>query len=103
MVDLCSHLGKRNREFDHAFMGGRGKGVGKGRLGCRKVGAGELVRGFMVPGPWGSQALGHPGTAGSSMKAENGVECVAQASQEKGGRREGSSSPMGRVLGLVVV
>ena len=25
------------------------------------------------PGPWGSQTLGHPGTAGSFRRAENGV------------------------------
>lgn len=49
-------------------------GVGKLGLGYGKDGA---VLGVPRPairlGPWGSQALGHPGAAGSRRRAENRV------------------------------
>ena len=49
-------------------------GMGKYSLRCRKAIAGfRIPRPAMRPGPWGSQALERPGTAGTHGKAENGV------------------------------
>ena len=54
-------------------------------------------------GQWGSQALGHPGTAGSLGRAANriwdsGLD-LARGPREKG---EAPAGPMGRVIGLII-
>jgi hypothetical protein len=50
-------------------------GVGKRSLRLKTAGVGLWVPGLaMRPRPSGSQALGHPGTAGSQKRAENRVE-----------------------------
>jgi hypothetical protein len=49
-------------------------GVWKQSLSCRAAGAGSGVPGPARSLGWsGSQALGHPGAAGSRRRAENGV------------------------------
>ena len=59
-------------------------------------GAGSRVLGSAGrPGPSGSQALGHPGTAGSHRRSENGIWAQGL------GLARVEESPTGRVLGLM--